>query len=97
MADQAQLIAQIRFALEQLSERNAQHEWEHLSRHLARERICANILPATGPVQAGGDRDPSVPALPQPQRHQARAQPAQRPALPLPRLRAHLPETRGGP
>ena len=56
MADQVQLIAQVRFALEQLSERNAQHEWEHLSRHLARERVCANILPATGPVQAGGDQ-----------------------------------------
>lgn len=56
MGDKAQLIAQIRFALEQLSERNAQHEWEHLCRHLARERICSNILPATGPVQAGGDQ-----------------------------------------
>jgi hypothetical protein len=56
MADQSQLIAQIRFAIEQLSERNAQHEWEHLCRHLARERICSNILPATGPVQAGGDQ-----------------------------------------
>lgn len=56
MSDKAQLIAQIRFALEQLSERNAQHEWEHLCRHLARERICSNILPATGPVQAGGDQ-----------------------------------------
>ncbi len=56
MADKVQLIAQIRFALEQLSERNAQHEWEHLSRHLARARVCANILPATGPVQSGGDQ-----------------------------------------
>jgi hypothetical protein len=56
MSDKTQLIAQIRFALEQLSERNAQHEWEHLCRHLARERICSNILPATGPVQAGGDQ-----------------------------------------
>lgn len=56
MPDQAQLIAQIRFALEQLSERNGQHEWEHLCRHLARERICSNILPATGPVQVGGDQ-----------------------------------------
>jgi hypothetical protein len=56
MSDQAQLAAQIRFALEQLSERNAQHEWEHLCRHLTRERICANVLPATGPVQAGGDQ-----------------------------------------
>src|SRR5258708_2785100 len=56
MADNAQIIAQIRFALEQLSERNAEHEWEHLCRHLARSRICSNILPATGPVQAGGDQ-----------------------------------------
>ncbi|MGD1020605.1 MAG: hypothetical protein ABSA12_14925 [Verrucomicrobiia bacterium] len=56
MPDKAQLIAQIRFALERLSERNAEHEWEELCRHLSRERICANILPATGPVQAGGDQ-----------------------------------------
>jgi hypothetical protein len=56
MSDNAQIIAQIRFALEQLSERNAEHEWEHLCRHLARSRICSNILPATGPVQAGGDQ-----------------------------------------
>ena len=56
MADRTQIIAQIRFAFEQLSERNAQHEWEHLCRHLARDRICSNILPATGPVQAGGDQ-----------------------------------------
>jgi hypothetical protein len=56
MSDKTQIIAQIRFALEQLSERNAQHEWEHLCRHLARERVCSNILPATGPVQAGGDQ-----------------------------------------
>ena len=56
MSDNAQIIIQIRFALEQLSERNAEHEWEHLCRHLARSRICSNILPATGPVQSGGDQ-----------------------------------------
>jgi hypothetical protein len=56
MSDNAQIVAQIRFALEQLSERNAEHEWEHLCRHLARSRICSNILPATGPVQSGGDQ-----------------------------------------
>ena len=56
MTDIASYIQQIRFAFEQLSERNAQHEWEHLCRHVARERICSNILPATGPVQAGGDQ-----------------------------------------
>lgn len=56
MSDNAQIITQIRFSLEQLSERNAEHEWEHLCRHLARSRICSNILPATGPVQSGGDQ-----------------------------------------
>src|SRR5437667_797409 len=55
-SDPAQLITQIRFALARLSERNAQHEWEHLCRHFTRERLCSNILPATGPVQAGGDQ-----------------------------------------
>ena len=55
-SDPAQLAAHIRFALERLSERNAQHEWEHLCRHLTRARFCSNILPATGPVQAGGDQ-----------------------------------------
>lgn len=56
MTNKSQVIAQIRFQLEQLSTRNAHHEFEHLCRHLARERICSNILPATGPVSAGGDQ-----------------------------------------
>src|SRR5829696_6569683 len=56
MGDPAQVSSLIRFAMEQLSERNAQHEWEHLCRHFARARICSNILPATGPVQGGGDQ-----------------------------------------
>lgn len=51
-----QLASQIRFQLEQLSARNAHHEFEHLCRHLARARICSNILPATGPVSAYGDQ-----------------------------------------
>lgn len=51
-----QLIARIRFELEQLSARNGQHEFEHLCCQLARSRICSNILPATGPVAAGGDQ-----------------------------------------
>lgn len=55
-SDPAQLAAQIRFALERLSERNAQHEWEQVCRHFTRARICSNILPATGPVQSGGDQ-----------------------------------------
>ena len=56
MASPDQLIQQIRFAFEMLSERNAQHEFEHLCRHFARARICFNILPATGPVAGGGDQ-----------------------------------------
>src|SRR5437016_11540888 len=55
MATIDQIRAQIRFALEQLSARNGHHEFEHLCRHFARQRICSNILPATGPVSAGGD------------------------------------------
>lgn len=51
-----QLVSQIRFQLEQMSARNAHHDFEHLCRFLARERICSNILPATGPVAYFGDQ-----------------------------------------
>ena len=51
-----QLASQIRFQLEQLSERNGHHEFEHLCRWYARIRICTNILPATGPVSSLGDQ-----------------------------------------
>lgn len=51
-----QLASYIRFQLDQLSARNAHHEFEHLCRNLARLRICSNIVPATGPVSAGGDQ-----------------------------------------
>jgi hypothetical protein len=56
MATINQIRSQIRFGLGQLSARNGHHEFEHLCRDFARKRICANILPATGPVQAGGDQ-----------------------------------------
>jgi len=56
MATLDQLASQIRFQLEQLSERNGHHEFENLCRWLARKRICSNILPATGPVSAFGDQ-----------------------------------------
>jgi hypothetical protein len=56
MATPDQVIQHVKFALEGLSERNAHHEFEHASRHLARYRIAFNLLPATGPVAAGGDR-----------------------------------------
>jgi hypothetical protein len=36
--------------------RNAQHEFEHLCRYLARARVHTKILPATGPVGSGGDQ-----------------------------------------
>ncbi len=39
-----------------LGARNAQHDFEHLCRHVARGRIAANVLPATGPVSARGDQ-----------------------------------------
>jgi len=56
MANLDQVIAQIRFHLDQLKPKNHHHDFEHLCRHLARSRICSNILPATGPVSAGGDQ-----------------------------------------
>src|SRR5438105_7680997 len=56
MANIDQVISHIRFGLAQLSSKNAHHEFEHLCRHLTRARICSNILPATGPVSAGGDQ-----------------------------------------
>lgn len=56
MPDERQVAQHLRFALDQLSVRNGHHEFEHLCRHLARRTICTNILPATGPVSAGGDQ-----------------------------------------
>jgi len=56
MANIDQVASQIRFGLDQLSARNAHHDFEHLCRHLTRARICSNVLPATGPVAAGGDQ-----------------------------------------
>ncbi len=46
----------VRYALAGLGARNAQHEFEHLCRGLARESVTPNIVPATGPVGAGGDQ-----------------------------------------
>lgn len=56
MADPEQVAAVVRFALNDLGARNAQHDFEHLCRHVARARIAANVLPATGPVSARGDQ-----------------------------------------
>jgi len=51
-----QTKAEIRFALSQLTARNGQYEFEALARMLARATATRNVLPATGPVAAGGDQ-----------------------------------------
>src|SRR5918999_5622395 len=51
-----QLVRLIRFSLDELSTTNGYHRFEDLCRNFARERLAPNILPATGPVGAGGDR-----------------------------------------
>lgn len=56
MLTSAETAALIRTRLTHLGEENAHHEFEHLCRHVARLRIASNILPATGPVSAGGDQ-----------------------------------------
>jgi hypothetical protein len=45
----------IRLALNQLRVRNAHHQFEDLCRDFFRVRISPDVLPATGPVGAGGD------------------------------------------
>jgi hypothetical protein len=54
--NRVQLKSFIRFQLSQLSARNAHHEFENLAFEVARVRVVSNLLPATGPVQAGGDQ-----------------------------------------
>ncbi len=53
MKNLVQLSGYIRFQLDQLKSKNKHHEFEHLTRQLARQTVCQNILPATGPVGAG--------------------------------------------
>ena len=56
MTNPAEVAAQVRFALSHLPTRNAHHEFEQICRHLTKQFICSNVLPATGPVSAGGDQ-----------------------------------------
>ena len=56
MASPSEVEAQVRFALSQLPVQNAHHEFEHICRHLTQQFVCTNVLPATGPVSAGGDQ-----------------------------------------
>ena len=46
----------IKFSLDNLGAENAHHDFEHICRHFSRKRLGLNILPATGPVSAGGDQ-----------------------------------------
>jgi hypothetical protein len=51
-----QLQQQIRFQISQLSASNGASDFEKICLFFSRNRIHKNILPATGPVQAGGDQ-----------------------------------------
>ncbi len=46
----------IRFGIDQLGVHNRYFEFEHICRHITKARICGNVIPATGPVQSGGDQ-----------------------------------------
>lgn len=46
----------ITFKLSEMSSRNEHHEFEEIATRIARRRISANILIATGPVSSGGDQ-----------------------------------------
>jgi hypothetical protein len=56
MENRYQLRQYIRFQLEQLSAKNEHHLFEELAFELARQTVSRRLLPATGPVQAGGDQ-----------------------------------------
>lgn len=56
LAATEQLIQLVRYGLETLRERNGHHEFEALCLGVARRRIASNLVPATGPVSAGGDQ-----------------------------------------
>lgn len=51
-----QLVQQILFSLDRLAEANGHHEYEKICFAFARRRVSINLLPATGPVSAGGDQ-----------------------------------------
>jgi hypothetical protein len=46
----------IRFLLEHLTAQNEHHTFEEICYRIAMRRLSSNILPATGPVSAGGDQ-----------------------------------------
>lgn len=56
MKTRVEIRSYIRFQLSQLGARNGAHLFEQLCFEVARQRHVSNILPATGPVQSGGDQ-----------------------------------------
>lgn len=48
--------AYIQYRLNELSSRNEHHRFEEIATRIARKRISANLMIATGPVSAGGDQ-----------------------------------------
>ncbi|GAB2460588.1 hypothetical protein HD599_001173 [Conyzicola lurida] len=56
MTSPTELERSIRFGLGTLTETNSHHDFETISLGLARKRIATNLMPATGPVAAGGDQ-----------------------------------------
>ncbi len=56
MKNRYQLRQYIRFQLEQMSAKNEHHLFEELAFELARQTVSRRLVPATGPVQAGGDQ-----------------------------------------
>jgi hypothetical protein len=56
MSTRPETEAFIRFQLGQLASTNQHHTFERISEWIARRRLSSNIIPATGPVSAGGDQ-----------------------------------------
>jgi hypothetical protein len=55
VANLVQTAQMIRVVLSLLSGENGHHTFEHVCREVAKRRVVSNVLPATGPVSAGGD------------------------------------------
>ncbi|WP_300579206.1 hypothetical protein [Phenylobacterium sp.] len=56
MNNRVELRSYVRYQLTQLGAVNGAHAFEQLCFELARQRHVPNLLPATGPVQSGGDQ-----------------------------------------
>jgi hypothetical protein len=54
VANVLEVRRQIEFHLDQLSVHNGHHAFEAIREQVVRTRFCSNVVPATGPVSAGG-------------------------------------------